>query len=107
VAVAYLVAGCAVLAGVATVHAIVNARLLAHPQPDSGEPLTSRAAILLPVRNEAHRVEPCLRSLLVQLGELLVLDDESTDATADVVRSVGGARIRLLSGRAAAGRLAR
>jgi glycosyltransferase involved in cell wall biosynthesis len=87
-----------VLAGVATVHAIVNARPLAHPQPDSGEPLTSRAAILLPVRNEAYRVEPCLRSLLVQPGELLVLDDKSTDATADVVRSVGGARIRLLSG---------
>jgi hypothetical protein len=54
------------------------------------------------VRDEAHRVEPCLRSLLAQRGvarlEVLAYDDGSSDGTAGVVRAVGGDRIRLLGG---------
>ena len=75
-------------------------RTLPDDPPDVAEPL----AVLLPVRNEAHRVEPCLRSLLAQTGvpelQILVLDDESTDGTRDVVRRVVGddPRVRLLSG---------
>jgi hypothetical protein len=60
--------------------------------------------VLLPVRNEADRVEPCLRALLRQTAgdrmELIVLDDCSTDGTAEVVRRVAGPdRVRLLAGR--------
>jgi len=56
--------------------------------------LAERVSVLLPLRNEAHRVAPCLEALLAQEGvdelEIIVLDDGSTDGTADVVRNVVG-----------------
>jgi hypothetical protein len=91
------------LAGAAAVlaaHAAVNARLLRRPTATS---TSRRVAVLLPLRDEAARVEPCLRSLLSQEGvdlEVVVLDDGSRDGTADVVRRIadGDPRVRLLSG---------
>ncbi|MGZ6827218.1 MAG: glycosyltransferase family 2 protein, partial [Mycobacteriales bacterium] len=79
-------------------HTAVNARLLRTPVR---APLTTPTSVLLPLRDEAHRVEACLRSLLAQQGafELLVLDDGSTDGTADVVRRVAP-QARLLTGAA-------
>jgi hypothetical protein len=74
-------------------------RLPSHPAV-----VTEPLALLLPVRNEAHRLEPCLRSLLAQSGvddlEILVLDDQSSDGTRDVVRRIAGAdpRVHLLAG---------
>ncbi|MDQ3611640.1 MAG: glycosyltransferase, partial [Actinomycetota bacterium] len=61
-------------------------------------------SVLLPLRNEAARVTPCLRALLGQQGvdlEILVLDDASTDSTAELVQSLAGddPRVRLLTGR--------
>jgi chlorobactene glucosyltransferase len=53
-----------------------------HP-PEDG-PMVS---VLIPARNEAHNIEACLRSLLLQdypHYELIVLDDHSTDATAEI-----------------------
>jgi len=47
-------------------------------------------SILIPARNEEHRLGPCLDSLLAQSYpnlEWIVIDDHSTDATADLVRS--------------------
>jgi len=64
--------------------------------------LAERVSVLLPLRNEAHRVTPCLEALLAQEGvdelEIIVLDDGSTDGTADVVRNVVGTdpRVKLL-----------
>jgi hypothetical protein len=66
--------------------------------------VTGPVSVLLPVRDEADRVTPCLRSLLAQRGipelEIVVLDDGSTDGTADVVRAVaaGDPRLRLITG---------
>jgi len=95
--VAVLAAATAVLSA----HAALNARLLRVPGATS---TTARVSVLLPVRNEAARVEPCLRSLLAQTGvdlEVVVLDDGSTDGTGDVVRRVcdGDPRVRVLRGR--------
>src|SRR5262249_9786492 len=50
-----------------------------------------RVSVLLPVRDEAARVGPCLATLLAQApppAEILILDDGSTDRTADVVRDL-------------------
>jgi hypothetical protein len=94
-------------AGLLTTHTLVNLRRLRVPALDPG-PLTEHVSILLPLRDEAHRVEPCLRALLAVLdagnsrAELVVLDDGSTDGTADVVRRIVGSdpRVRLITGRA-------
>jgi hypothetical protein len=91
----------AVLAGVLALHALANARLLRRPVAAS---FNDPVAVLLPVRDEVARVGPCLRSLLAQQGvpglSILVLDDDSTDGTADLVRSLAGddPRVRLLTG---------
>jgi glycosyltransferase involved in cell wall biosynthesis len=92
-----------VFVGLLTIHAMVNSRLLPRPaaRPSTVE---QSVAVLLPVRDEAHRVRPCVQSLLAQQGvpdlRVLVLDDGSTDGTADVVRSAaaGDPRLTVLVG---------
>jgi len=79
---------------------VVNAVLLRRPRRHAH--VVERVSLLLPVRNEAGRLTDCLRSLLDQRGlpdaEVVVYDDASADGTADVVRAVGGDRVRLLAG---------
>jgi GT2 family glycosyltransferase len=93
----------AALAVAGTVHSLWNLRVL-RTLPDDPPEVTENVAVLLPVRNEAHRLESCLRSVLGQTGvpglQVLVLDDQSTDGTRDVVHRVVGddPRVRLLTG---------
>lgn len=83
-----------------TGHTVVNAALLRRPPREAS--VTERVAVLLPLRDEATRVTPCLESLLAQRGvpdlDIVVLDDGSTDGTADVVRAVAGDQVRLITG---------
>src|SRR5919199_3946111 len=65
-----------------------------------------RVSILVPARDEAANIEPCLRGLLAQsypATELLVCDDGSSDDTAALVQTIaaerGNGRLRLLTGR--------
>jgi hypothetical protein len=88
-----------------TAHTVVNASLLRRPEsadPENTDPENSGAAesiaILLPLRNEADRVGPCLTSLLQQPGQIHVLDDGSTDGTDALVRAIGGDRVHLHTG---------
>ncbi len=58
------------------------------PIEDHGPP---RVSVLLPTRNEAKRVQPCLEGLTKQgstVHEILVIDGHSTDGTADLVRGL-------------------
>jgi hypothetical protein len=82
-----LVAAAAALAA----HTLINARLLR--RPGRASTVDEHVALLLPLRDEAGRVEPCLRALKAQEGvprlEVIALDDGSTDGTADLVRAHG------------------
>jgi hypothetical protein len=104
-----LVGAASAAAALLAVHTAVNARLLRRAGCDGfgrlqrHNPQQPAVSVLVPVRNEAHRIAPCLGALLAQRHvdlELLVLDDGSTDGTADVVRRVVGADAgtRLLDG---------
>jgi glycosyltransferase involved in cell wall biosynthesis len=81
----------ACLVGALTVHTAVNALLLR--RPPRGATVTEKVAVLLPARDEAERIEPCLRALLAQRGvpdlRVIVLDDGSTDGTAGVAEALG------------------
>ncbi len=68
--------------------------------------LRTRVSVILPARNEEYAIEGCLVDLLSQnypqeLFEVIVVDDHSTDRTAEVVRGVivkfPRHRIRLLT----------
>ncbi|RKR87223.1 glycosyl transferase family 2 [Micromonospora pisi] len=86
-----------------TVHSHVNATRWLRRTPAQAT-VDEPVSVLLPLRDEADRLTPCLRSLLAQRGvpglEIVVLDDGSTDGTADMVRTVaaGDPRLRLLTG---------
>lgn len=58
----------------------------------------TRISVLVPARDEQARIGPTLRSLirLEGVAEVMVLDDDSRDATADLVRAAG---LPLLEGR--------
>lgn len=75
-------------------------RLSAYPPP----PRLPRVSILVPARDEAANIVPCVRSLLAQEYpdfEVLVLDDHSTDGTGDLLAVLAAEddRLRILQGR--------
>ena len=81
--------------GLILAQTLANLRHLPAPPPaapgefSDGAPLVS---VLVPARDEAHRIGPCVASLLAQdypNFELLVLDDHSTDDTGAVVLDLG------------------
>jgi glycosyltransferase involved in cell wall biosynthesis len=78
--------------------------MLAFPVLQQGKPRGRRptVSLLVPARNEAHNLLETLPGLLLQeVDEILVLDDQSTDATAQIVeqQSRHDARVRLIAGR--------
>src|SRR4051794_37437000 len=83
----------AVVAWALAGHAIVNATLLRRPRAEPPPVDGASVAVLLPVRDEATRVGPCLASLSRQRGvadlRIPVLHDGSTDGTAEPGRAAG------------------
>lgn len=69
---------------------LINLRHLRRPAAESSNTAaTSRISVLVPARDEAERIGPTLASLqqLDGVAEILILDDNSTDATAQMVQS--------------------
>jgi chlorobactene glucosyltransferase len=82
-------------------HLVINLLVFRRPRgrPQAGTSIS----VLIPARNEAGRIGPCLHSLLdqeVPPTEILVLDDRSDDGTREEVESfIGkGVELRCLSG---------
>jgi len=96
------------LLGFCLIHALVSMRLLRRlgpTEPPSGDTI-SDVSVLVPARNEEARIRDCLASLAAQhppVREIVLLDDRSTDRTAEIARELGfreeaGCRLRLIHG---------
>jgi len=60
-----------------------------------------RVSVLVPARDEEHTIGQCVRSLLAQDYpdfEVIVLDDDSEDRTAEVLSEIESGRLRVLPG---------
>jgi glycosyltransferase involved in cell wall biosynthesis len=55
----------------------------------TGEKLT----VLIPCKDERRNIRPCIQSVRGVADEILVADSGSSDATQDIVRSMGGCRL--------------
>jgi chlorobactene glucosyltransferase len=97
-----------VVAGLLIVFAInliLNLRSLRRPDSSSRIPKPAPLiSVLIPARNEEENIETCLKSLQKQdypNFEILVLDDNSTDRTAEIVEKMAAKddRIRLIKGK--------
>src|ERR1043166_1445419 len=67
------------------------------------EPLTTGplASVLIPARKEARNTERCVRSVLATDDSpiaVIVVDDRSTDGTAEIVEPATGRRLHLIRG---------
>src|SRR3984893_17238015 len=81
------------------------ANLALMPRLSRVEPVRGQApllSIVVPARNEERAVEAAVRSLLAQdypSCEVIVVDDRSTDRTADILRALAtDSRLRVVSG---------
>ena len=82
------------------IHIVINSALLRRPPRNAGT--DEHVSILMPMRDEAKRLERSLRSVVSQQGlqrtEILVYDDQSEDSTAELVAQIAGDSVRLLEG---------
>lgn len=86
---------------VKTAGLLANLRAFPTLRADDPPPQRRATSILVPARNEARRLPEALPGLLAQPArEILVLDDQSTDGTADVVARYDDPRLRVIPGTA-------
>ncbi len=75
----------------------------AGPSLSAAQPAAAPAVdIIVPARDEADSIVPCLRSLLAQVYagplRIILVDDRSTDGTAALARSIADPRLYVLDG---------
>lgn len=98
----FLVTCVAVLAAFPALMGIWNVLQLRRPAIAAD---IARLAILIPARNEEHTIRDCVASALNSFGvdvEVIVLDDGSTDGTADIVAKLANENTNLRLARAPA-----
>jgi len=86
---------CAWLAIVPAALSLLNL-LLYRPPPRRG--IRAPISVLIPARNEADKIAAAVNAALANTDvdlEVIVLDDHSTDGTADIVRAIGDPRLRV------------
>src|SRR5688572_11623891 len=76
-------------------------RLEEYTLPDDFVP-GAKVTIIIPARNEENAIGQCLQSIVNQnyparLIQVIVIDDHSTDRTAEIVRSFNNDSIQLIS----------
>jgi chlorobactene glucosyltransferase len=72
----------------------ITRRVRHHPPPE----VFPMVSILVPARNEEGSIANCVGSLLAQdypFFEVLVLDDQSSDGTRDILKSIAASHLRL------------
>ena len=82
---------------------IVSRYLIHGPRLRDYAPLTSGplVSVIIPARNESRNIERCVRSVLATTYspiEVIVVDDRSTDGTAELVGPARGNRLQLVRG---------
>src|SRR4051812_36869747 len=83
---------------------LISARyVVRRPRLRDYEPLTSGplVSVIIPARDEARNIERCVRSVLATRYspiEVIVVDDRSTDGTAEIVEPATGNRLKLVRG---------
>lgn len=82
--------------GVGAAQAIATVRVLrglaqgrVRRPPLAAAPTPPRVSVVIPARDEAARIGPCLDGLRGQGAEVIVVDDGSSDATAGIARAAG------------------
>jgi chlorobactene glucosyltransferase len=89
----------AILLLISFINLLTLKRLGTFPDPTH----TPRVSLLVPARNEARNIEGCARGLLAQDYpdfEVIVLDDESTDGTGEILARIAAEddRLRVIHG---------
>jgi chlorobactene glucosyltransferase len=82
---------------------VVYGYLTRRPQLRDYEPLRTGplVSVIVPARNEARNIDRCVRSVLATAYapiEVIVVDDRSTDGTAEIVEPATGGRLQLVRG---------
>ena len=94
-----LAAGIAVVNALLLLHTAVNLRLLRVPRDPT--PTAEAVCILIPARNEAGSIAGAVRSACAQIGvpnlHVIVLDDASTDGTADIAAACTHPRLTVIT----------
>lgn len=94
---------CGLLAALLVIQSM-NIRIFDRPQRDDSGAGLSSLSILVPARNEERSLRECVASLIAQRYrgdiEIIVLDDESTDRTGEILTqlSLTTPRLRVLKG---------
>ncbi len=85
---------------IVTVLQIRKSRTLDEESPDAPSPAPA-VSVIIPARNEARNIERCVRSVLSTTypnAEMIVVDDASSDGTAEIVERIAAddPRLRLI-----------